>query len=188
MDESLRRSIILDLVSRLESQGRDVRMTSLQKLPYFLQEVLKVPLGLRFVMHYYGPYSSDLAHSIDAMAATGTLCISRDPTGYGYWVSASRREDAEEILADTEDGRAQYEVQLDVLVSTLGKLSLDDLELLSTSHFVRKLLRQRSQPDDDDRVAAEVVGLKPKFGRQRIGEAVSQLSEIVVQLETGDHR
>ena len=187
MDESLRRSIMLDLVHRLDSQGIRVTMTSLQKLPYFLQQVLGVPLGLRFVMHYYGPYSSDLAHSIDAMAATGTISIVRDPDGFGYWVHTTRREDSAEILADTEEARAKYEVQLDSLVSTMGRLSLDDLELLSTSHFVRKLLRQRGQPDDDDRVTAEVVGLKPKFGKERISEAVKLLDKIVVQLEARDH-
>jgi len=187
MDETSRRLLLLDLIRRLEPESR-VFMTTLQKLPYFLQEAMGVPLGLRFVIHHYGPYSSDLAHSIDAMAATGTISIVRDPAGYGYWVSAGRREDAEEVVADALEARAQYEHQIDKLVSTLGKLQVDDLELLSTSHFVRKLLRQRGQPDDDQHVTAEVVGLKPKFGEQRIGDAVEQLEKIMAQLVVADHR
>lgn len=186
MDESLRRSIMLDLICRLQDQGSRVTMTSLQKLPYFLQEVMGVPLGVRFVMHYYGPYSFDLARSIDGMAAARTISISPHPTGYGYEVSAGQRAEVEAILAATETERNEYDDHLTQLISHFGRLSVDELELLSTSHFVRNLLRRRALPDDNDRIAAEVVSLKPKFGRQRIEGIVSQLDEIVRQLNAAD--
>jgi uncharacterized protein YwgA len=175
---------MLDLVHRLESQGDRVTMTSLQKLPYFLQEVLKVPLGLRFVMHYYGPYSFDLAHSIDAMGAIGTMRVEHDPTGYGYWVHSADTDDAKEILAETEKERADYTESLKKVTRSLGGLQLWELELLSTCHFVRELLRRNNRPDDDETVAREVHSLKPRFSEQQIGGMLSKLDKIVAHLRS----
>ena len=38
----------------------DVGKTKLQKISYFFQEALSIPLKYRFRMHYFGPYSDDL--------------------------------------------------------------------------------------------------------------------------------
>jgi len=182
VDESLRRSIMLDLVHRLESQHRRVTMTSLQKLSYFLQEVLKVPLGLRFVMHYYGPYSFDLAHSISAMDAIGTICVLRDPDGYGYWVHPADTDDTREMLDESKRERAEYAGALEKVASSLGGLQPWELELLSTCDFVRRLLRANNRPVDDETVTREVHSLKPGFSEQQISDRLSKLDEIVAYL------
>jgi uncharacterized protein YwgA len=184
MDESVRRSIMLDLVHRLESQGPRVTMTSLQKLSYFLQEVLKVPLGLRFVMHYYGPYSFDLAHSISAMGAIGTIRVLRDPDGYGYWVHPADTDDTREMLDESKKERAGYAGALEKVASNLGGLQPWELELLSTCDFVRRLLRANNRPVDDETVTREVHSLKPRFSEEQISGKLSKLDKIVAYLRS----
>ena len=184
MDESVRRSIMLDLVHRLESQSHRVTMTSLQKLSYFLQEVMKVPLGLRFVMHYYGPYSFDLAHSISAMGAIGTIRVLRDPDGYGYWVHPADTDDTREMLDESKKERAGYAGALEKVASNLGGLQPWELELLSTCDFVRRLLRANNRPVDDETVTREVHSLKPRFSEEQISGKLSKLDKIVAYLRS----
>lgn len=184
MDDSVRRSMMLDLISRLETAEHRVTMTSLQKLPYFLQEATNVPLGFRFVMHYYGPYSFDLAQSIQAMAATGTIRVLHDAMGYGYWVHSADTDDAREILAETREERARYAEALDEVVESLGSVQPWELELLSTCHFVRELLRRNNRADNDETVAREVHSLKPKFTEQQISAKISELDKILATLQS----
>ena len=50
----------LELLGLLSQAERIRGKTKFQKLAYFLQEGERVPLGLNFRMHHYGPYSPDL--------------------------------------------------------------------------------------------------------------------------------
>ena len=43
------------IVDRLKDTGK----TKLQKILYFTQEEIGAPLGYRFRMHHYGPFSED---------------------------------------------------------------------------------------------------------------------------------
>lgn len=74
-----------------EIEGR----TYLQKVTYFVSELMGVPLG--FGPHYYGPYSSTVASETDSQVAMGRLeetpvIYSPGRTGYKYKLTESGRE------------------------------------------------------------------------------------------------
>jgi len=69
--------IVLGIVSA--TGGKIEGRTYLQKVAYFVAEIMGIPMG--FGPHYYGPYSSAIAAETDSQAAMGRL--REDPTSYG---------------------------------------------------------------------------------------------------------
>jgi uncharacterized protein YwgA len=53
--------------------------TKLQKVIYFLSEMLRIPAGYR--AHFYGPYSATVAETVDAQVSRGVLAEQRDDLG-----------------------------------------------------------------------------------------------------------
>jgi len=70
------------------------------------------PLGADFRLHYYGPYSSDLADLLDRMTHSGILRETEQPTEVGIRYDYELREEMRESLEayeQTAKGRAAKE-------------------------------------------------------------------------------
>ena len=57
-ENELRQQLPLELAGRLEGQSPQFGKTAFMKMAYLLQELYGVPLGYRFSLYTYGPYSS----------------------------------------------------------------------------------------------------------------------------------
>ena len=69
MERLQRAAVLLSLIEQLKDRGSWCGDTHIQKTTYFLQELLKVPLGFEFILYKHGPYSFDLEDEITALRA-----------------------------------------------------------------------------------------------------------------------
>ena len=143
-----------DQAKRTQTLGRK----QLQKLCYFAQW-LGAPLSYRFRIHYYGPYSDDLAFDTDMLTATKVFVDdSPDPASYsnlrpGPNIHAPLKQ-YEGKLAD------QHKSIIAKLVTALAPLSPRTLELLSTMHFINHRLKASGYTAGRDDIFERLRGLK----------------------------
>ena len=161
--------IRLAILHRIISKSDDVGKTQLQKLGYFLQEALDVPMGYSFRMYHYGPYGDALETDVSRLKLTGYIDIEPDSQGYGFHIN-SKDESLDEwrVLAEP------YEEKIDSVIETFGGSPAYELELAATIHFVRKLL-----PDvPPEEVITRVKSLKPRFDEAYIRCRHSELERL----------
>ena len=157
-------AVVYSLVTRLGDAGK----IKIQKLVYFLQEAYGLPLGCRFYMHHYGPYSEDVESTIAALKVMGYVNVRPDPEGYGFHViPASTGEPGwATVIASVEE-------QISNAWGKLGSMDAQELELAATIHYVKKSLGFRKGD-----VVSSVRGRKPKFSKKLIAEAYDNLSSM----------
>ena len=156
----------LAAIQCIVEQSKDVGKTKVQKIIYFLQEGLRVPLQYRFRMHHYGPFSDEIDSGISALQSAGYIEVSHDPHGYGYHITPASEK---QLPWDSE--LAKYRGEMTKAIDGLSVLDASNLELLATVHFVQHLLKEPSK----EKVLDNVSRLKPKFSRDIIQAAYDQL-------------
>ena len=171
-EELLARRIAV--IRRIVGMHRDIGKTKIQKIVYFLQESVDVPLKYRFRMHYYGPYSDELDGNLSLTKSIGYIDIAPDPNGFGYHVTPV--EDMEctswqgyEISDDPEvcaltDG-------IDNAINILGQLDTPQIELYATIHLINGLRGNSSK----EKTVQTVKRLKPKFSLEHIDDSYQKL-------------
>lgn len=160
--EELRAAMIHTMVSRLEDVGK----TKIQKLVYFLQKAYGLPLGCKFYLHYYGPYSEEVDSGISNLRFMGYVNVRPDAEGYGFHVTP---DSTGEVGWATVISNAEQ--QIDSVIDHFGSMDTSQLELAATIHYVRK-----SSGFKKGDVIASVRSRKPKFSRKLIAEAYDNLS------------
>src|SRR6266850_259581 len=70
--------------------GPALGKTAMQKLIYLMQELHRVPVGYRFRLYTYGPYSSDLAEDLTYVEYLGGLTIHYEPAQNTYKIRTGR--------------------------------------------------------------------------------------------------
>ena len=165
----------LAAIQCIVEQSKDVGKTKVQKIIYFLQEWLGVPLQYRFRMHHYGPFSQDIDSGISALQSAGYVEVSHDPLGYGYHITPAS---AKQLPWDSE--LAKYRGEIAKAIGALSVLDASNLELYATVHFVQNLLGEPSK----EKVVTNVYRLKPKFKEQTIRLAYDQLvkNKLIVEV------
>ena len=132
--------------------------THVQKVMFFLQELLNVPGGYRFVLYKHGPYSFDFHDDLARMLANFILSIEPRP---GYGPSFGLGETGENVINRGTKTVEQYQRQLQFIVGALGTKDVRTLERYGTA-----LLVKLSFPEfDDNAVANKIVELKASYFR-----------------------
>ena len=149
------------IVDQLEDLGK----TKLQKILYFTQEEIGAPLGYRFRMHHYGPFSEAVDHDISFMRAIGQLEIQPDESGFGFHI----RPASDDVLELDEEVN-KFKSAMTTAIDKLGKLETPDLELWATTHFVQRLVKEPTR----NTVIENVSRLKPRFTPEKIETAYDQ--------------
>ena len=157
------------IMATLVRQTGDVGKIQLQKLLYFLQTSLGVPLDYHFVMHHYGPYCVQIDDNLTILRAIEAANVTADEEGYGYHITPGKRDIAE------VPGWVQLVRQHEESIARLGEAFKDypawRLELAATVHYVHSLKPQLSLGE-----LVEAVGqLKPKFTENDIRSAYQDL-------------
>lgn len=102
----------------------------LQKVVHLLQASGAREFNHRFALHYFGPFSRELAHEIDLLADTQLVSESRPKSegeSYQYRLVESKLETVEKLYAD-EFGKPAWER----LARDLNKEDTQCLEAMST--------------------------------------------------------
>ena len=161
----------LSVVQQIATLCDDIGKTKIQKITYFLQESVGVPLMYPFRMHYYGPYSDDLDGTLSLAQILGYIDIKPDSEGFGYHVTPSLGSVAgrfDECDLSTDQIRA-----IERVTKILGNLETADLELYATIHFIGR--SRGGLPKDE---TLNTVGrLKPKFSKGTIDQAYQTLEQ-----------
>ena len=143
------------------------------KLAYLLQEVYRVPLGYRFTLYTYGPYSLEVLGDLERLKFRGGVNITYLGNEAGFRITPGQR--AEQIIEYNNAVRG-YDDQIDSLVQRFGHFRAKDLELRATTVYMWNNVRPSGDTAVDE-VVKLVHVLKPRFGEQEIRSAVDELVE-----------
>ncbi len=163
-------SLRLAVIKRIVTTCSDVGKTKVQKIAYFLQESVGVPLKYPFRIHYFGPYSDRLDSVLSFTRALGAVDISPDPEGFGYHVTPGS-EDGNGLSHAYDLSKHPKIEEIDRAIRDLGSLETYELELYATIHFINGTDEEQSKQD----VLEIVSGLKPKFNKDAIDRAYQTL-------------
>lgn len=138
-----------------------------QKLVYFAQ-VLGIPLGQAYNMHYYGPYSQGVADKMNELIKQGFLI--NTPGTYSY--SLSKDTSGQETIPD------KYSAQFEELIKKFGHMSPRQLEIYATAHFIDFKFKNLNGVSDKQQIIDEIKKAKsPKFNDNEILQAYNSLEE-----------
>lgn len=164
--------LIVELVRRLNESDSWTGSTHLQKCIFFFQYLFKVPMGYRFVIYHYGPFSFELDEELALLRIRGWLEISPEP---GYGVHYRPGKEAPNIESGTV---CNHEDELNIVARLLGGLSVKQVELLATTYYVVNGLDGRER--DLNTAFQKIHQLKPHFKEGEIEEGYRQLEELIM--------
>jgi uncharacterized protein len=130
--------------------------TAVQKLAYFAK-VLGVPVPCSFGIYTYGPYSDQVTFTVASLLADDVIeDESRTPERSNYKPGPNSRE----LLSDFDQYVRPYEDKINLVVNVLGKLRPNQLELVSTLHFLASRQKQIYKSFSEDSVVGEFKSIK----------------------------
>jgi len=165
-------AVLLLLLEKMQAQGSWCGETHLQKATYFLQELLKAPLGFDFILYKHGPFSFDLRDEITAMR--GDFLIKYKPRPYPYGPSLVLDEGGIRLKGCFHKTIIQYSTQVRFVSETLGKMGVSELERLGTALYFTK-----RQGDNGIPLNIQMHKLKPHISPEESLEALVLVAEIM---------
>jgi len=137
--------------------------TRLQKIAYFVCEKLGLDLG--FIPHYYGPYSSIVAKTLEDLVATDFIEEDVIPTSTGRTLFTYK-------LKSNVKGVSDQKEEIKNFIGRLSKESLDKVIAASKVHYLLKKYKNiNSLPDEARKYGWAVDG-------NDVSEAIGFLNEI----------
>jgi len=165
-----RYALVAKLGSRLGTDG-SLGKKKLQKLVYILQQLEGVSAGFRFRFFTYGPFSDDLAVSLDVAERMGGVRVDYDPGANAYQISGGSK--AGSVIGNGQEFLQTHEEAINRVLERFGDRTAMELELIATIVY---LLEENGQMGSDEMIK-RVIELKPKYDRQRVSRAIGELSK-----------
>ena len=166
-------AVIVHTSESLRERGSWTGETHLQKSLFFLQQLLRVPLGYRFTLYKHGPYSFDLHDDLGRMRAYGFLQIeTRQPYGPSYGPGQA----AQKLLERCNPSIEHYMKNIKYISERLNRANVRELERFATALFVGI----ESPTSKREELAHKIIELKPHITLDQAERAlhfVSNLSE-----------
>jgi uncharacterized protein YwgA len=165
-------AVISELADRLREHGSWSGETHLQKAAYFLQELLRVPLGYDFVLYRYGPFSFELRNELMEMRADGLLEQRPAPP---YGPSLIPTEASAESRAKFPKTLSRHRRSIEFVASALGSKGVTDLEAIATALYVHEKEGIRSP----EALQRRVIDVKPHLSKEQAESGATELLEIL---------
>ena len=172
MNEYQQASLVLSLVETLKAHGSWTGETHLHKTLYFLEDLLGVPAGLKFVLYKHGPYSFELLDTIGLLEASDFLKWQPQPHPYG--ASAVIGPAGEHLKRMYPKMPKLYAPQIEFVAAHLALKSVRDLEKLATALWVT----QREGGGPVEARAVRIHQLKPHISVPDAMDAVKAVDEL----------
>ena len=174
MQPTQRKALICKVVEAMRNADSWAGETHIQKTVMFLQELLEIPLGYRFILYKYGPFSFDLREELASMRAG--LMLDIEPNKYyGPSFTLDRRG---KLAVKRSTG---YEDAIEFIAQQVSAYDVQTLERLSTTYFV-----QSRDPDlDETQVVSRVTALKPHISISEARNAVEQNDALIEAARDG---
>jgi uncharacterized protein YwgA len=172
----LTHAFVAYLVGRYNDvSGNKLGRTILQKLCYFA-EASGVPLGFRFGIYHYGPFSQEVFRTVDALLVDDVIEDALDdPAKSDYKRGGNWRPFVESFDAEL----TIYKATLDTVAATFSQVDPSEMELVSTIHYIHNSYREWSKkaPPKEEVVDAVLNIKKAKFDREYIRKVYDILSK-----------
>lgn len=167
MKERQRRALICCLVKEMRQTDSWAAETHIQKCVYFLQVMLTVPLGYKYVLYKHGPYSFDLRRELAIMRARFQLDVEpRYPYGPSFTLGARGGLGLDLVT--------QYESVVNFVATEISTKKVGGLERLSTALYV-----QAESPDLTIEQAAQRINeLKPHVSTTDAKESINEIRRL----------
>ena len=167
MKEMERRALICRLVKEMRQTDSWAAETHIQKCVYFLQAMLKVPVGYEYILYKHGPYSFDLQRELAVMRARFQLDVEpRYPYGPSFTLGIRGELDLDLVT--------QYKSAVNFVATEISTRKVGGLERLSTALFV-----QVENPDLKVWEAAKRINeLKPHISITDAREAIDEIVQL----------
>lgn len=165
-------AFVINEVNKVTSPGKK----ALQKIFYFLKEK-DVPLDIKFGIHLYGPYSSNLDYTLQTFEMDGIVKYER----VGSSLLIKPGEEMEYYIKESQikSEAEQWKEQIQYVLTHIGQLSPKKLELLSTTHFLAKQRLKDESKLNQIALVEDVIKLKKdKFSKSDIEESIDQLKQL----------
>jgi uncharacterized protein YwgA len=146
--------------------------TAMQKLIYLVQELQDVPIGYRFQLYNYGPYSSDLAEDLTYVEFLDGIKVDFDPVQNSYKIHAAKASDF--LIGKASDFIAHFRQGIDRIIQEFGNRKVRELELIATAVYASRILKELDSYSEE-RLIEQVREIKPKFSNEEIVEAIKEL-------------
>src|SRR6266566_2187061 len=143
--------------------SRELGRTAMQKLTYFTK-VLGVPVPCSFGIYTYGPYSDQVTFAVASLLADDVIedrCRAPERSNY------RPGPNSQELISEYERYVHPYEDKINLVVNILGKLRPNQLELVSTLHFLAMRQMQIYKSFSEDSVVGEFKSIKGDKFRDR---------------------
>ena len=157
--------------------------TLLQKTAYFLNEKLK--LGIEFVPYYYGPYSQEIADSLESLKASGIVReevkeyvsfdfhVTFEPRKYIYHLT----EIGEEITKAIEAEELINTKRIKKILSQMKELGVShDYKNLSIAAKMHNILKRQKRPMTIEEILEEAKALGWTITEEEAGNAIELLN------------
>ena len=175
ISRELKRQLPLELARRLEDKSPQFGKTVFMKLAYLLQELYDVPLGYRFSLYTYGPYSPEVLGDLEYAKLRRQVNVEylEDGPG-GFRITSSERVGS----SGEQDGRiSDFGDALNNLIEHFGTFTARELELRTTSIFLWKRMTYPTVTEDFNKLVETVHQLKPHFEKTEIRFVIKSLVE-----------
>ena len=169
-----RAAVLTRLVGSMRRHGSWAGETHVQKACFFLQELLQVPLGFKFILYRHGPFSFDLRDELTSLRADELLVLEPQPMPYGPKMADTPL--AASVQARFPNMLAKYDQPLDFVVRKLGDKGVASLERLATALYV--CLGKSGGKATGDR-ADHLCRLKPHVPPEGARAAIEEVDQII---------
>jgi hypothetical protein len=165
-------SLILTLALALKANGSWAGETHVQKGGYFLNNLLKVPTGVDFILYKHGPFSFELRELLTDMEANGFIKWNSFPP---YGPSISEGQLGGILREKFSNLSEQYRPQIDFVSRHLGPCNVASLERLATALYVTE------EGFIGPARVGRIVSLKPHVSVVLAEKAVEEFDQIRTQ-------
>lgn len=178
MNDARRAALLAELVRDLRAHGSWTGETHVQKTAYFLQELLEVPLDLRFSLYKFGPFSFDLRDQLIEMRGLDQLELESQPRPYGPKLSVS--DGADQLKTRFPKTLRRYDEALKFMTSEVGSIGVGPLEQLATALMVTREMADASV----DHRAQQLHRYKGHVPIEQARSAVERVDALIERAES----
>jgi len=175
MERLNRAALITTLIEKLRDHGSWCGETHIQKNTYFLQELMKVPLGFEFILYKHGPFSFDLRDELTSLRADELITL-EPQWPYGPRIITTSQSDY--IQKNHSNIVQKYSKEIALVAQKFGDKNVAELERLATAYFVT----QDSGIGSVEKRAEIITELKPHITTESAKESILEIDEIIEQI------
>lgn len=151
--------------------GPALGRTILQKLCY-LGRAQGVPFTFQFDIHHYGPFCAELFSVAGDLVADRVICDQNSDLSYSRYVPGPA---CDQLLRKKKSYWTSSKAVLDQIVGLFGERSAQELELITTIHYVYCAAGFRGKSNREFVVSTVLEVKKGKFSRHVIRSMFEEL-------------